>query len=87
VDIATRLFGRGWSYTRTTGQVGAQCDLLPVSEKTRDDAARKLTRLKEWSDYFGLATRLPEIIDWVKTGPHNTPLVLRPRGSTLFDRI
>lgn len=84
VDIATRLFGRGWSYLRTTGQVGAQCDVLPVSEKHRDDAARKLKRLKEWTDYWSLETHLPQVIDWVERGPHETPLVIHPGKRTLL---
>lgn len=74
VDIATRGFGRGWSYTRTTGQTGAICDILPASEKHKDDAVRKLTRLQEWTDYFGLVTHLPRIIEWVRTGPRDVPL-------------
>lgn len=79
VDIATRLFGRGWSYTRVTGQTGAMCDVLPASPKHRDDAARKLKRLKEWTDYFELETYLDRIIAWVESGPHDEPLVIDPR--------
>ncbi len=87
VDIATRLFGRGWSYTRITGQTGSLCDLLPPSDKHRDDAARKLKRLKEWADYFKLVTHLPRIIAWVESGPHSEPLHIVPGKQTLFDLI
>lgn len=87
VDIANRLFGRGWSYTRVTGQVGAQCDLLPASTVHRDSAVRKLKRLEQWADYFHLPTHLPAMIEWVALGPHDEPLVLRPGHLSLLDRI
>lgn len=85
VHIATRLFGRGWSYTRVTGQTGAMCDVLPASERTRDDAVRKLRRLKEWTDYWRLVTYLPEIIRWVESGPHDEPMVINPGTRSLVD--
>ena len=87
VMINTRLFGRGWQFTRITGQKGALCDYLPVSDFHRDEAARKLRRLWDWTHYFGLKTRLPEIIEWVDNGPHTTPLVLQPHSKSLEARI
>lgn len=85
VNIATRQFGRGWSYTRVTGQKGALCHILPVSPERVADAARKLRRLQEWTDYFALKTHLPQIIRWVETGPHEVPLVIRPGTRSLTE--
>jgi hypothetical protein len=87
VDIANRLFGRGWSYTRVSGQVGAQCDLLPPSGEHRDSAVRKLTRLMQWADYFLLPNHLPEIIEWVSKGPHDVPFHRKPQHRTIMDFI
>lgn len=87
VDIATRPFGRGWSYERVTGQKGALCDVLPPSEKHRDDAVRKLWRLKQWADYFELPTHLPRILDWVRSGPHDDPLVINPTTQSILELV
>lgn len=85
VDIATRLFGRGWSYTRVTGQTGAMCDVLPASEKHRDSAVRKFKRLKEWTDYFEIKTHIPRILEWLERGPHDEPLVIKPMTRSLLE--
>ncbi len=76
VKINQRLYGRGWSYPRVDGGRGALCEMLPPSKEASLDAARRLRRLKDWTDHFGLDTNLPEIIDWVQSGPHLWPLRL-----------
>lgn len=87
VDIGTRLFGRGWSYVRSSGQIGAQCDILPPSEKHRDSAVEKLEQLLQWSDYWELKTHLPRIIEWVSSGPREDALVIKPGTHSLLERI
>lgn len=62
-----QLFGRGWQMKRVTdGERGALCEMTGRTEEDRQDVIRKLTRLKDWTDYFELNTVLPEIINWCK---------------------
>lgn len=62
-----KLFGRGWSMPRIDGGRGAMCSMEPASKESIDDAVRKLTRLKEWTDYFGLKdTKVPTAIQWIE---------------------
>jgi Fe-S-cluster containining protein len=62
--VTNRLFGRGWNMARVDGLRGAKCEITPADEESRKDTIRKLYRLKEWSDYFGLETKLPTVIAW-----------------------
>ena len=72
--VTTRTFGRGWAMKRIDGERGALCDhTLPVSKEFALEAARKLRRLLEWAEHFKIPTCLPEVIDWVATGPHSEP--------------
>lgn len=73
--LTQQMFGRGWQFLRVDYVRGALCSMLPCTEHTISEVVRKLKRLKEWSDYFGLETWLPEILEWVVTGPHSKPLV------------
>ncbi len=76
--ITNRFFGRGWSFIQIhSGQRGALCELFTPTEEGRNETVRKLYRLKEWSDYLGLYTYLPRVIDWVA----NIPLS-EQRGAT-----
>lgn len=68
-DVLTqKLFGRGWSYPRVDGGKGALCEMTPVTPKSKDEVVRKLLRLKEWSDHFGIATWVPDILTCIKMG-------------------
>lgn len=79
VLLNTRLFGRGWSYTRVTGEKGAACSIVPGTEITIPDVIRRLRRLQEWLEYFDLyANHVKTVAQWVSTGPHTTPLRLFP---------
>jgi len=62
--VTTKLYGRGWNMLRIDGERGAMCTMEPVTESSRDDVLRKLRRLEQWTDYFGLKTKLPRIIDY-----------------------
>jgi hypothetical protein len=73
--LSTRLYGRGWAFTRIDGTKRAMCEIIPGDRKIYDDIYRRLTRLKEWTDHFQLKTHLPSVLKWVKSGPHQTPLV------------
>lgn len=64
-NLTSQMYGRGWAMKRVDGTRGHSCEMIPANPETGLDVLRKLKRLKEWTDYFGLATRLPRIIDWV----------------------
>jgi Fe-S-cluster containining protein len=74
--LTTQMFGRGWQFLRIDNQRGASCKITQANSKSQDEVVRKLKRLKEWGDYFGLNTWLNDIIQWIISGPHAKPLVL-----------
>ena len=78
--LAFRPFGRGWNMKRIDGERGALCewydshsDLVQI-----EDVVRKLRRLQDWTNHFGLDTTIPTIIEWVQRGPHVKPLIVGP---------
>ena len=85
--LNTRLFGRGWSYKRVDGEVGAKCDVIPLEEGGLENIVRKLRRLKQWAEYCGISHCLDLVIAWVATGPHSTPLLLDPRTQPIERRL
>lgn len=76
VRIATQLYGRGWNMMRVDGERGALCEIVPPTDETVADIIRKLTRLAQWAEHFGLAHRVDPIIQWARTKP-TQPLVLK----------
>ncbi len=75
--MTQQAFSRGWSYRRTDGGTeGASCQKLGKSSPTAQsvsEVVRRLQRLQVWTHYFGLKTKLPEIIGWAAQGPHTKP--------------
>ena len=81
--LGHRPFGRGWNMKRIDGVRGALCEWYDTeaSKEQIQDTVRKLKRLKDWADWFGIETTLPTIIDWVARGPH--PVALTVPSPTL----
>jgi hypothetical protein len=52
--VNEQLFGRGWAMKRVDGGVGALCTIDTPTKEAALDAARRLDRLAEWADHFGL---------------------------------
>jgi Fe-S-cluster containining protein len=73
--IRTQLYGRGWNMKRVDGDRGALCEITPVDTASWRDSLRKLRRLQEWTNHFGLTTRLPAILEWGAAGPTQEPLI------------
>ena len=73
--ITQKLFGRKWAMLRFDEEHrGTLCEMTTASKMTTSDTTRRLMRLKEWTDHFGLRTYLPRIIAWTSTGPHEYAL-------------
>lgn len=68
--LRQQLYGRGWSLTRVDGEKGALCEMTKATRETTEEVVRKLERLLDWTEHFGLKTRIPEVLDWVRSGPH-----------------
>lgn len=66
--LTSKLFGRGWAFLRTDNERGALCEMLPVTKETIDEVIRKLIRLKQWAEYFGVDHCLDAIIQWARSG-------------------
>jgi len=79
--LTQQNFGRGWQFLRIDGKRGASCMITPRTPESVDEVLRKLKRLKEWTDHFGLETWLDEIIDWIASGCVRT-LFLVPENET-----
>lgn len=75
-NLTSKLFGRGWAMMRVDGERGALCEMTPADEESLRDNLRKLKRLREWCDYFGLKHRMDPIIEWIASGPHDKPLIV-----------
>lgn len=71
-----KLYGRGWNMLRVDGKRGAKCEMLPPDEHSIAEVERKLTRLKMWADHFGIKTKVPAILEWVRNGDRTNPLIL-----------
>lgn len=76
--LMTKLFGRGWNMLRVDDNRGALCEITPMSKEDHKDIIRRLERLKAWADYFEFTTHAEAILSWVKSGPHEEPLILQP---------
>lgn len=72
--LIQRLYGRGWQMLRVDGRRRALCEMTPVDDFTVGEVVRKLKRLKQWTDHFGIVTKMDEIITWAESGPHDQPL-------------
>lgn len=70
-NLTSQPYGRGWAMKQVGGGVGNLCEMIPANLETGLDALRKLKRLKEWTDHFGLETRLPKILEWVEDNYRN----------------
>ena len=53
---------------------GSMCEMLPPNDEHARDVARKLRRLKQWAEHFGLKHKLDRIIKYVDEGPRIDPL-------------
>jgi Fe-S-cluster containining protein len=63
--VTQRLFGRGWAMRRVDGGRGALCTITPATENDRNEAIRKMSRLKDWTDHFQIDTKIPNILKWL----------------------
>ncbi len=76
--IAERLFGRGWSYPRTDGGKGALCTITDPTPETAADVRRRLARLRDWCNHFGLKHRVGDLLDYCDAyadDPTRAPMV------------
>jgi hypothetical protein len=59
---------------RIDGGKGALCEMVEPDGHSVAEVVRKLEKLKQWANHFGIQTRLDIIIEWARTGPWNQPL-------------
>ena len=41
--------------------------MTAIDSESIADNIRKLNRLKEWTNYFGIKTKVDSIIDWIRS--------------------
>lgn len=64
--INEQLFSRGWAMRITDGGTGAKCTITEATVETAMDVARRIERLSEWADYFGLENhKASGILAWI----------------------
>jgi len=76
--LTQKLFGRGWNMLRIDGERGALCEMTPVTEATKADVVRKLLRLEDWADHFGVRTWVHPIIEMIERNRLRTNVILDP---------
>jgi hypothetical protein len=76
VVLTQKLYGRGWAMQRIDGEHGAQCEMLPPDPRTVAEVDRKLERLQEWADHFGVVTCIPDVLAWIRQGDKDQALHL-----------
>lgn len=79
--LGHRPFGRAWQMLKINGERGAACEWrdCEYSVDQKQDILRKLARLKQWTDHFGLAeTALPTMIDLIEKGPFYEVVTITP---------
>jgi hypothetical protein len=90
-----KKFGRAWALPKIDGTRGGLCQIekavdLESARKGGKATLRRLRRIKDWADHFGLThTWLPDMIDWVEKGMENPPtkmLWLREPNKQLFGK-
>lgn len=77
--LTQKLYGRGWNMPRVDGERGARCEMTEPSPHSVREVIRKLRRLQDWADHFGLRTWAPEIIGIVETNRLTRKVVLSDR--------
>lgn len=73
--LTTKLYGRGHAMLKVDGNRGSMCEVTEPTDETMQDVLRKMKRLKQWCEHFGLVHKLDRIIAYVQEGP---------RADTLF---
>lgn len=84
--LTQKLFGRGWMMQRVDGERGALCEMTPIDPESISDNIRKLNRLKEWTNYFGIKTKTDAIINWIQSQEDYNkmkPLLLDKDGNVM----
>lgn len=74
--LTQRLYGRGWNMMRVDGERGALCEMTPVNTETKREVVRKLGRLRQWADHFGIRTWADEICSLIQSGKLTRNVVL-----------
>jgi hypothetical protein len=74
--LTQKLFGRGWAMRRFDGKRGALCTMTPADAETTRDVVRRLRRLRQWCEHFGIDHKVDSIIEWAEWGPREDPLII-----------
>jgi Fe-S-cluster containining protein len=67
VWLTQKLYGRFWAMRRLDANTGAKCEILQADAKSVQEVIRKLHRLSEWAQHFGIRTCLPDIFEWAES--------------------
>lgn len=85
--LTQKLYGRGWNMMRVDGERGAMCEMLPPSPHAIAEVIRKLGRLQQWADHFGIRTWAPVICDLIERGRLRRQVILgQPAKGASFGR-
>lgn len=74
--LTQKLYGRGWNMLRIDGERGALCTMTKPTDDTVREVVRKLKRLEEWLNHFGIKKhKVTRIVEWAEA-KSNTPLTV-----------
>jgi hypothetical protein len=74
--LTQKLYGRAHAMKRIDGDRGAMCEMLPPDDKSVAEVIRKLRRLKQWCEHFGLVHKVDKILKYAEAGPRTEPVVV-----------
>jgi len=77
--LSTQAFGRAWNMKRIDEQRGAMCGIEEGFERARGEVVRKLSRLADWADHFGIRHRARDVVAWAQS------LDAPPAAAKLFE--
>lgn len=64
--LTQKLYGRGHSFLRVDDERGALCEMTDPDDHSIKEVVRKLRRLEQWADHFGIITWADTIIKLIE---------------------
>jgi len=64
--LTTAPYSRAWALKRVDGKRGALCEIGAPCDEGAAEAVRKLRRLKEWMEYWGLTHRVDAALGYLE---------------------
>jgi putative zinc- or iron-chelating protein len=86
--LTQKLYGRAHAMLRIDGTRGAACTMTQSDSATTMEVSRKLRRLRQWCEHFGLQHRISDaLLQWSDNGPWSRTSVVIDTEGRLMERM